>query len=585
MTLAAGRLLVNRYRIEALLGSGGMGAVYRAYDTELQQAVAIKENIVVIPGIPQDVIEARRRQFEREAAMLASLHHPNIPGVLDHFTLPDSNQYLVMDYVDGEDMAQIIAQKGSLPEEEAIAWVGQVCDALEYLHSQDPPVIHRDVKPQNIKVTSHGQVFLVDFGIAKLGGVDSKTTRGALSVTPGFSPPEQYAMIGTDSRSDIYSLGATLYALLTGQVPPDSVSLQGGELELVPPRTMNVAVSLGVQQAVLKAMATRRSDRPQTVGEFWQMLHADQGTVDPKTVRLVTEARPVSRALKDRLAEAIVTGRNNLRWVLLVAGAFVILGATLASSLLQPSPQRVGNSTLLNAISPVLPTETATEAVAAVTPSPEAAAASTEVALQQVQLTSFSLAATQTAEALIATQRAADATATRQTATFDCDRLDFQVLQSPDDAQTVAAVVADVGFTWRVKNKAASPSCQWGQTGQEIQILRAALIGGQDDSGTAVKLKWIQADEYDLSLRIQLNPGSYTLGWRVFLPRSRSSDSPVLEARISVVSLTPRPTSPPSPTPTVTPCPTVTYACRCKEVCSGRDCVTVCDQCTRETCN
>ena len=295
MTLAVGYVLVNRYRIEALLGSGGMGAVYRAYDTELQQDVAIKENIVVIPGIPQDVIEARRRQFEREAAMLASLHHPNIPGVRDHFTMPDGNQYLVMDYVDGEDMAQIIAQKGSLPEEEAIAWVGQVCDALEYLHSQDPPVIHRDVKPQNIKVTSQGQVFLVDFGIAKLGGVDSKTTRGALSVTPGFSPPEQYAMIGTDSRSDIYSLGATLYALLTGQVPPDSVSLQGGELELVPPRQMNVAVSLGVQEAVLKAMATRRSDRPQTVNEFWQMLTAEHGGLDAQTTRLATEGRPASR--------------------------------------------------------------------------------------------------------------------------------------------------------------------------------------------------------------------------------------------------------------------------------------------------
>jgi serine/threonine-protein kinase len=295
MTLAAGRLLVNRYRIESLLGSGGMGAVYRAYDTKLRRNVAIKENIVVIPGVPQDVIEARRRQFEREAAVLGSLHHPNIPGVQEHFTMPDGNQYLVMDYVEGDDMSQIIAERGSLPEEEAITWVGQVCNALEYLHSQDPPVIHRDVKPQNIKVTPKGQVFLVDFGIAKLGGVDSRTTRGALSVTPGFSPPEQYAMIGTDSRSDIYSLGATLYALLTGQVPPDSVSLQGGELELVPPRQMNVAVSLGVQEAVLKAMATRRSDRPQTVGEFWQMLTAEHGGLDAQTTRLATEGTPTSR--------------------------------------------------------------------------------------------------------------------------------------------------------------------------------------------------------------------------------------------------------------------------------------------------
>ena len=326
MTLAAGRLLVNRYRIEALLGSGGMGAVYRAYDTELQQDCRHQENIVVIPGIPQDVIEARRRQFEREAAMLASLHHSNLPGVREHFTMPDGNQYLVMDYVEGEDMAQIIAERGALPEEEAITWVGQVCNALEYLHSQDPPVIHRDVKPQNIKVTPKGQVFLVDFGIAKLGGVDSRTTRGALSVTPGFSPPGRCAMIGTDARSDIYSLGATLYALLTGQVPPDSVSLQGGEMELVPPRQMNMAVSLGVQEAVLKAMATRRGDRPQTVGEFWQMLTAEHGGLDAQTVRLVTEGRLASRTLKDRFAQALARGRNNLRLILPAAAAIVILG-------------------------------------------------------------------------------------------------------------------------------------------------------------------------------------------------------------------------------------------------------------------
>ena len=123
-----------------------------------------------------------------------------------------------------------------MPEAEVVAWVGQVCNALEYLHHQDPPIIHRDIKPQNIKVTSKGQVFLVDFGIAKTGDESSRTTKGALSVTPGFSPPEQYTRAGTDARSDVYSLGATLYALLTGQVPPDSVSLQGGEVNLVPLR-------------------------------------------------------------------------------------------------------------------------------------------------------------------------------------------------------------------------------------------------------------------------------------------------------------------------------------------------------------
>src|SRR5512136_835446 len=308
MTLVAGNVVHNRYRIEQLLGSGGMGAVYRAYDMRLHQVVAVKENIGTVPGIRSDVNEARRRQFQREASVLASLHHPNIPGVIDHFVATDGNQYLVMDYVEGEDLAQVLVQKGALPEMEAIAWIGQVCNALGYLHRHNPPIVHRDVKPQNIKVTSKGQVFLVDFGIAKVGGVDSRTTRGALSVTPGFSPPEQYAMIGTDSRSDIYSLGATLYALLTGQVPPDSVSLQSGEAKLVPPRQMNADISLAVQQAVLKAMETRRSDRTQTVTEFWRMLRAESGELEAKTIVLADQgAIPTAggRGKRDDLADRL----------------------------------------------------------------------------------------------------------------------------------------------------------------------------------------------------------------------------------------------------------------------------------------
>jgi formylglycine-generating enzyme required for sulfatase activity len=271
MTLTVGSILENRYRIELLLGQGGMGAVYRAYDTRLQQAVAIKENTMAVPGISPEVVAASRHQFEREALMLARLRHPNLPRVGDHFVTPDGNQYLVMDYIEGDDLGHIIARSGPLPEAQAIAWISQACSALEYLHTQDPPIIHRDIKPQNIKVTPKGVVFLVDFGIAKVGEV-SKTAMGALGVTPGFSPPEQYAMTGTDARSDIYALGATLYALLTGHVPPESISLMSGEAHLMPPQQVNSTVSPVVQQAVLKAMEPRKTDRPQSMAEFWQML-------------------------------------------------------------------------------------------------------------------------------------------------------------------------------------------------------------------------------------------------------------------------------------------------------------------------
>ena len=125
MALVIGTILENRYRIEQLLGAGGMGAVYRAYDTRLQQAVAIKENTMAVPGISPEAVEASRHQFEREALMLARLRHPNLPRVSDHFVTSDANQYLVMDYIEGDDLGHILARGGPLPEAQAIAWISQ----------------------------------------------------------------------------------------------------------------------------------------------------------------------------------------------------------------------------------------------------------------------------------------------------------------------------------------------------------------------------------------------------------------------------------------------------------------------------
>ncbi len=250
--LVAGSVLENRYRIEEMLGQGGMGAIYRAYDNRLHKLVAIKENTLAALGISPEAMGAARAQFEREALMLASLRHANLPNVIDHFVTPDgSSQYLVMDYIEGEDLAQIVSRTGPLPEKQAVAWVVQVCGALDYLHSRQPPIIHRDIKPQNIKVTPEGQVFLVDFGLAKVGA-SSKTMTGALGVTPGFSPPEQYKIGGTDERSDVYGLGATLYALLTGQMPPESLSLLDGTAgRSAIPRTMPaVHFAMMVRQSI-----------------------------------------------------------------------------------------------------------------------------------------------------------------------------------------------------------------------------------------------------------------------------------------------------------------------------------------------
>ena len=231
MTLSPGTMLENRYRIEQPLAQGGMGAIYQAFDTNLDIPVAIKENFF---RTPQSI-----SQFQKEAQILARLHHPNLPRVIQHFSY-EGSQYLVMDFVEGQDLWEMVQQREQpLNERQALDYLTQVCDAVEYLHRQRPPIIHRDIKPQNIKITPMGQAVLVDFGIAKVAGDDSQTQTGAQGVTPGFSPPEQYSGEGTVPASDVYSLGATLYAVLTGQKPPHSVSLLVDQSKFKPPTAIN----------------------------------------------------------------------------------------------------------------------------------------------------------------------------------------------------------------------------------------------------------------------------------------------------------------------------------------------------------
>ena len=243
--LTIGNVLQNRYRVETLLGQGGMGAVYKVWDLNLNLHVAIKENL--------DYSTEAQRQFGREANILARLTHSHLPRVTDYFFLPGRGQYLVMDYVGGEDLQTLLERQGQLPEQKALAWIAQVCDALAYLHSQNPPIVHRDVKPANIKVTPEGKAMLVDFGIAKVYDQQLRTTMGARAVTPGYSPPEQYGLGRTTPRSDVYAVGATLYVLLTEQDPPESVERMAGG-EIVPPRRLNRHISPETEAVILRAM-------------------------------------------------------------------------------------------------------------------------------------------------------------------------------------------------------------------------------------------------------------------------------------------------------------------------------------------
>lgn len=256
MALTTGQVLHQRYRIVALLGQGGMGDVYRAWDLSLKMTVAVKESLE-LNGEAQE-------QFGEEARLLARLAHPNLPRVIDYFAVPGQAEYLVMDYIEGEDLESLLDQAGEgLPEAQILPWINQVCDALSYLHNQAQPVIHRDVKPGNIKITPDGRAVLVDFGIAKRYDPGRGTLAGARAVTPGYSPPEQYGGASTDPRSDIYALGATLYHLLTGQTPPESVQRAAGAAPALAPRQVNPLISLGTEQAILKAMAPAMDARYQ----------------------------------------------------------------------------------------------------------------------------------------------------------------------------------------------------------------------------------------------------------------------------------------------------------------------------------
>lgn len=264
MLLERGVLLNNRYRIVDILGQGGMGSVYRAIDENLGLEVAVKDNLFTT--------DEYARQFRREALILAGLRHPNLPRVTDHFIIHGQGQYLVMDFIEGEDLRERMERIGVLPDEDVITIGSAVCEALAYLASRKPPIIHRDIKPGNVKITPQGHIFLVDFGLAKTLDSSQETTTGARAMTPGYSPPEQYGTARTDHRSDIYSLGATLYAALTGAIPEDALARAMDQTELTPIRQYNPRVSRKLATAMEKALAVRPDDRFQGAEDFKQAL-------------------------------------------------------------------------------------------------------------------------------------------------------------------------------------------------------------------------------------------------------------------------------------------------------------------------
>lgn len=274
--LLKGKILNDQYRIRGTLGRGGFGAVYLAEDLKTKVKCAIKENL--------DDSSDTRSKFLREASILYNLEHPHLPAVWDHFVIPGEGQYLVMEFVEGTSLIELLDRRGRpLPEDKVVTWISQVCDALDYLHSQRPPIIHRDIKPGNIRITPKGDAVLVDFGIAKYYDQSSRTSTVARAVTPGYSPLEQYGIGRTDARSDMYALGVTTYKLLTDQIPEPSVDIAAGTV--LPPRPaheLNPKVSKQVSAAIEQAMRLKIDDRTQGVAHFKAQLQRSPTLEDPE---------------------------------------------------------------------------------------------------------------------------------------------------------------------------------------------------------------------------------------------------------------------------------------------------------------
>lgn len=315
--LAPNTLLQNRYLIVQLIGKGGMGEVYLAVDQRLGSAIAIKRTYFT-----ED--DALAGAFEREARTLARLRHPVLPKVSDHFSEND-NQYLVMEHISGDDLSRRLeTNKKPFPVNWVLFWADQLLDALNYLHSHEPPIIHRDIKPQNLKLTADNQIVLLDFGLAKdsVGQTKITTTGSIVGFTPHYAPMEQIRGTGTNPKSDLYALSATLYQLLTNTVPFDALtradSLLNGVADPVQPISdLNKEVARPISDIILKGMSVSQEQRHGNAREMQKLLRdaysAMQNQMAAQTVafNLQNELKPETPVQEKTIEENFATIIND----------------------------------------------------------------------------------------------------------------------------------------------------------------------------------------------------------------------------------------------------------------------------------
>ena len=284
-------LLAGRYQLLSRIGQGGMGAVYKAADTRFNnRPLAIKE--MSSTGLPPARLLEAEAAFEREAHLLADLLHPNLPRIYEHFTENDRS-YLVMDFIEGQTVEEHLEQVGGgpLPIEQVIKWAEQLCDVLNYLHTHQPPIIFRDLKPANVMMSESGHIYLIDFGIARIFKPGKQHDTVALG-SPGYAAPEQYGKAQSSPRSDIYSLGALLHHLLTGIDPSEQPFF------FRPASQVNPAIDPALD-ALLQQMLSMDSDRRPASAQ--EVLNALKGTINSQSR---STSRPLTSTQDPLLDEA-----------------------------------------------------------------------------------------------------------------------------------------------------------------------------------------------------------------------------------------------------------------------------------------
>lgn len=297
--LNADTILEGRYIIVKTLGRGGMGAVYMALDSRLNNMpIAIKEMSTNAVGAGN--LQAAIGAFKKEASMLTALKHPALPIIRDFFAKGEDRWFLVMDFIEGQTLKLEILKRGVIPEAEVTDWAFQLCDILNFLHKRNPPIIFRDLKPDNIMLTPEGQIKLIDFGIARhfqQGNISDTIAYGS----SGFAPPEQYGKNQTDIRSDIYALGATIHYLLTGKDPAKNPFM-------FEPPSKHATVSTRMEKAILKALEMTPDNRPQNIDEFIMLLPQRVAKNLPRQKSLPEKTKPSGKETGvSKLNQAVTT--------------------------------------------------------------------------------------------------------------------------------------------------------------------------------------------------------------------------------------------------------------------------------------